>query len=258
MELNFTKMQAAGNDYIYLDCRAAGLPPNAAAGRGAVPTAFFRGADGVILSVPAAGGRRRRDADVHRRRQRGDHVRQRCTLCSGILYTHGVRRDCIPSTHPTPGGARCAAWARGYRQVELGHFSALGLTWAPPPWAAGRCWMCRSARAGAAGVSTAWPWATRTALFCWVMPRRGADLALYGRALGHHPAFPGGINVEFARQISPTAFAVTVWERQRATLSRDRGLRRGGLRCADRPQRTRRADFGADARRHTGSTHPKG
>ena len=31
MELNFTKMQAAGNDYIYLDCRAAGLPPNAAA-----------------------------------------------------------------------------------------------------------------------------------------------------------------------------------------------------------------------------------
>ena len=36
MELNFTKMQAAGNDYIYLDCRAAGLPPNAAALAGAV------------------------------------------------------------------------------------------------------------------------------------------------------------------------------------------------------------------------------
>ena len=31
MKLNFTKMQGAGNDYIYIDCRAAGLPPDAAA-----------------------------------------------------------------------------------------------------------------------------------------------------------------------------------------------------------------------------------
>ena len=26
MELNFTKMQGAGNDYLYLDCRRTGLP----------------------------------------------------------------------------------------------------------------------------------------------------------------------------------------------------------------------------------------
>ena len=31
MELNFTKMQGAGNDYLYLDCRRTGLPPDAAA-----------------------------------------------------------------------------------------------------------------------------------------------------------------------------------------------------------------------------------
>ena len=30
MELKFTKMQAAGNDYIYLDCRRTGQPPDAA------------------------------------------------------------------------------------------------------------------------------------------------------------------------------------------------------------------------------------
>ena len=42
MELNFTKMQAAGNDYIYLDCRAAGLPPNAAAlAGGSCPDGIF-------------------------------------------------------------------------------------------------------------------------------------------------------------------------------------------------------------------------
>ncbi len=42
--------------------------------------------------------------------------------------------------------------------------------------------------------------------------RRGGAGRL-GRALGHHPAFPGGINVEFAQPISPTGLAVTVWER---------------------------------------------
>ena len=53
MELNFTKMQAAGNDYIYLDCRAAGLPPNAAALAVALSRRHFSvGADGVIFICP--------------------------------------------------------------------------------------------------------------------------------------------------------------------------------------------------------------
>lgn len=53
MELNFTKMQAAGNDYIYLDCRAAGLPPNAAALAVALSRRHFSvGPMGSFLSVP--------------------------------------------------------------------------------------------------------------------------------------------------------------------------------------------------------------
>ena len=31
MELSFTKMQGCANDYIYLDCRTAGVPENIAA-----------------------------------------------------------------------------------------------------------------------------------------------------------------------------------------------------------------------------------
>ena len=50
-------------------------------------------------------------------------------------------------------------------------------------------------------------------LFTHEPPPAGAELAAWGRALGHHPAFPGGINVEFAQPISPTGLAVTVWER---------------------------------------------
>ena len=46
-----------------------------------------------------------------------------------------------------PGGARCVTWARGYGRWRWGISRRWGLTWAPPTWAAGRCWMCRSARA---------------------------------------------------------------------------------------------------------------
>lgn len=49
MKLNFTKMQGAGNDYIYIDCRAAGLPPDAAAWAVQLSRRHFSvGADGVI------------------------------------------------------------------------------------------------------------------------------------------------------------------------------------------------------------------
>ena len=51
MELNFTKMQAAGNDYIYLDCRAAGLPPNAAALAVALSVKLFKKRSVLSLSV---------------------------------------------------------------------------------------------------------------------------------------------------------------------------------------------------------------
>lgn len=143
----------------------------------------------------------------------------------------------------------------------MGHFSALGADVGTADLGGGPlldvplCTGGRSWRVNCVAVGN-----PHCVVFVGDTPPEGADLALYGRELEHHPAFPGGINVEFARQISPTAFAVTVWERgSGATLSCGTGAwRRGGLRCADRPQRTRRADFGADARRHTGSTHPEG
>lgn len=49
MELNFTKMQGAGNDYLYLDCRRTGLPPDAAALAVQLSRRHYSvGADGVI------------------------------------------------------------------------------------------------------------------------------------------------------------------------------------------------------------------
>ena len=52
MKLYFTKMQAAGNDYVYLDCRAGRLPTRKEAAALAVRLSrrrFSVGGDGIIL-----------------------------------------------------------------------------------------------------------------------------------------------------------------------------------------------------------------
>lgn len=53
MKLSFTKMQGAGNDYIYLDCREQGLPPQAGQWAARLSRRHFSvGADGLICIAP--------------------------------------------------------------------------------------------------------------------------------------------------------------------------------------------------------------
>ena len=49
MKLSFTKMQGCANDYIYLDCRASGVPADIAAlAQRLSARRFSVGADGII------------------------------------------------------------------------------------------------------------------------------------------------------------------------------------------------------------------
>ena len=73
MKFSFTKMQGCANDYIYLDCRASGVPENI------VPLARKLSARHLHL-CPGNAGRRRHHAHLQRRRQRGADVRQRHPL----------------------------------------------------------------------------------------------------------------------------------------------------------------------------------
>ena len=103
MELNFTKMQGAGNDYLYLDCRRTGLPPDAAALAVQLSRRHYSvGADGVIYLCPPL------------------LVRQRRALCGGIFihprctaglpaHRHTARR----AAHPAPCGRRAVAGRDG-------------------------------------------------------------------------------------------------------------------------------------------------
>lgn len=216
MKLNFTKMQGAGNDYIYVDCRARGLPPDAAAWAVQLSRRHYSvGADGVIYLCPPLlpGGdaaMRMFNSDGSEGAMCGNGVR----CAAEFLYTHGLRRDCLHIDTPRAGQRTVRRVGDGLWQVEMGRFSAagadvgaVGLGGAPlldvPLCAGGRSWRVNCLAVGN----------PHCVIFAQGAPPAGPELAAYGRALEHHPAFPGGINVEFVEQVSPTGLAVTVWER---------------------------------------------
>ena len=149
MKLNFTKMQGAGNDYIYIDCRAAGLPPDAAAWAVQLSRRHFSvGADGVIYLCPPL----RADGDAAMRMFNADGSEG--VMCGNgvrcaaeFLYTHGVRRDCIRIDTPSAG-------QRVLHRVGAGR---LGPCAGAPPGVPGRhqCGVCpahQPHRAGCDGV----------------------------------------------------------------------------------------------------------
>ena len=97
MELSFTKMQGCANDYIYLDCRTAGVPENIAALSEKLSRRHFSiGADGIICIcapvTPGADGRMRIfNADGSEAQMCGNGVR----CVAEWLYTHGVEKPVL-------------------------------------------------------------------------------------------------------------------------------------------------------------------
>jgi diaminopimelate epimerase len=90
--MRFTKMQGAGNDYIYVDCFAAAVPKDIAAlARGISDRRFGVGGDGLILICPSE----RADAEMRMYNADGSYSEMcgngiRCV--AKYLYDHGICR----------------------------------------------------------------------------------------------------------------------------------------------------------------------
>ncbi len=216
MELHFTKMEGAGNDYIYLDCRASGLPANGAELSRVLSRRHFSvGADGLICIAPP----RLADADATMVMFNADGSEG--TMCgNGVrcvaeyLYTHGVQKDLIELDTVHAGRKTLYRVQPHVWQAGMGRFSTraadlpvTGLGAGPlldvPLVAAGRSWKVSCISMGNPhGV-----------VFCEETPPSGSLLEEWGRALASHPAFPRGINVEFVRVTGADSLSVTVWER---------------------------------------------
>ncbi|MDD4849573.1 MAG: diaminopimelate epimerase [Gemmiger sp.] len=219
MQLSFTKMQGAGNDYIYLDCRATGLPAGVPGWSQKLSARHFSvGADGIICICPPTlpGGdatMRMFNADGSEGKMCGNGVR----CVAEFLYTHGLPHDTLQID--TAAGRKVLQRLRpGYWQADMGRFSAMaadvpavGLGAGPlcrvPLTVAGTSWEVSCISMGNPHCVVVWPADSGAPL-----PTGGA-LAEIGPAFEHAAAFPEGINTEFVQQQSPTSLVMRVWER---------------------------------------------
>lgn len=216
MELRFTKMQGAGNDYIYLDCRHGDVPPHLEQLAKALSRRHFSvGADGLICILPplladADATMVMYNADGSEGAMCGNGVR----CVAEYLYNHGVCKDRIELDTPRAGRKTLYRVAAHRWRAGMGHFStrasdlpALGLGPGPlldvPLTAGEKNWKISCISMGNPHGVLLCPDALpdKTQLACW------------GAAIAQHPAFPRGINVEFVCPQSPTALDVAVWER---------------------------------------------
>ena len=196
--MHFTKMHGLGNDYLYV----FGEPKNPEALSIRLSDRHFgAGSDGMIWITPsqvADFGMRIFNADGSEAKMCGNGIR-----CVGkYVYDKGYTKK----THlhiETLSGIRTLDL-----QVENGVVTQatvdMGKAAVEPPKtleAAGEAVTCTP-------VSVGNPHAV-----VFVDDAEGAPLTTLGPALEHHPAFPGGVNVEFVQVLDPNTLRMRVWER---------------------------------------------
>ena len=186
MKLSFTKMQGCANDYIYLDCRTAGVPENIAALSEKLSRRHFSiGADGII--------------------------------CNGIrcvaewLYTHGIAKETL-AIDTLSGLKTVTHKGAGLWQVEMGAYSAMpaslpAVNMGEEPLVDkeltvdGKTWHVTCISVGNPHCVTV------------VEDVDSLKLEEIGPAFEHHANFPERINTEFVQVVDATHLKMRVWER---------------------------------------------
>ena len=213
MELSFTKMQGCANDYIYLDCRTAGVPENIAALSEKLSRRHISiGADGIIcICAPRTAGAdammRIFNADGSEGRMCGNGIR----CVAEWLYTHGVQKEQL-AIDTLSGLKTITRRGEGLWQVEMGAYStlpadlpAVNMGGAPlvdvPLEVDDNLWRVTCINVGNPHCVT-------------VVPDVDAlRLEEIGPAFEHHANFPERINTEFVQVVDATHLKMRVWER---------------------------------------------
>ncbi len=216
MQLSFTKMHGAGNDYIYMDCRASGLPQRVAEWSVQLSRRHFSvGADGIICICPPAtpgadATMRMFNADGSEGLMCGNGVR----CVAEFLYTHGLPKDTL-EIDTRAGRKTLRRLGEGLWQADMGRFSAMAadlpaVNVGEGPLvhvalsAAGKTWDAACVSMGNPHCVIQWPDEE--------VPT-GNALAAIGPAFEHHPVFPDRTNTEFVYVYSPDRVKMRVWER---------------------------------------------
>ena len=216
MKLTFTKMQGCANDYIYLDCRASGVPADISALAQKLSARHFSvGADGIICVcapvTPGADGRMRMfNADGSEGRMCGNGIR----CVAQWLRTHAPECADKPLLKlDTQSGLKTLRYqGDGRWQVEMGAYSPLpadlpAVNMGTDPLVGrtltvnGTDWTVTCINVGNPHCVTV------------VGDVDSLKLEEVGPAFEHHPNFPEQVNTEFVEVTDPTHLKMRVWER---------------------------------------------
>ena len=216
MKLTFTKMQGCANDYIYLDCRASGVPADISALAQKLSARHFSvGADGIICVcapvTPGADGRMRLfNADGSEGRMCGNGIR----CVAQWLRTHAPECADKPLLKlDTQSGLKTLRYqGNGRWQVEMGAYSTLpadlpAVNMGTDPLVGrtltvnGTDWTVTCINVGNPHCVTV------------VGDVDSLKLEEVGPAFEHHPNFPEQVNTEFVEVTDPTHLKMRVWER---------------------------------------------
>ena len=216
MKLTFTKMQGCANDYIYLDCRASGVPADISALAQKLSARHFSvGADGIICVcapvTPGADGRMRMfNADGSEGRMCGNGIR----CVAQWLRTHAPECADKPLLKlDTQSGLKTLRYqGDGRWQVEMGAYSTLpadlpAVNMGTDPLVGrtltvnGTDWTVTCINVGNPHCVTV------------VGDVDSLKQEEVGPAFEHHPNFPEQVNTEFVEVTDPTHLKMRVWER---------------------------------------------
>lgn len=214
--LHFTKMQGCGNDYIYLDCRTAGVPENIAAlCLQLCPRRLAVGGDGIICICPprtpgAHAAMRMFNADGSEGTMCGNGIR--CVAQWLAVHVPALAGVSPLEIDTASGRKTLYRMGSGIWRVNMGRYSAspadlpcVGLGDGPlfniPLAAGGKVWQVSCISMGNPHCVTIVP-AVNT-----------LDLAAIGPAFEYHSAFPQQVNTEFIQVLDATHLNMRVWER---------------------------------------------
>jgi len=197
-KIQFTKMEGLGNDYIYVDVRERGIADPAALSRRLSDRHFGIGADGLVLigsSKLADFSMRMFNADGSEGRMCGNAAR-----CIGkYVYDKGLLAG-TSFTLETLSGIKTIELHLAGSEVEsvtvdMGSYARIDA----PQSVCGR---------RGTGVSMGNPH-----YVMFVDDAEAVDLPAVGPLVEHDPAFPDGVNAEFASLLPDGSIRMRVWER---------------------------------------------
>ena len=216
MKLSFTKMHGCANDYIYLDCRATGLPQNIEAlARKLSARRFSIGGDGIICicapQTPSADATMRIfNADGSEGKMCGNGIR----CVAQWLREHEA--SCAakdPLTIDTLSGPKVLRYQGGGSwQVDMGRYSAMAADLPAVNMGPGPLVRYPLAVADHSWEVTCISVGNPHCVIFGEDPD-GLDLPEIGPLFEHDPLFPQGVNTEFIQVLDSRTLKMRVWER---------------------------------------------